>query len=35
MEEAAKNKDKVEVERLNMRLAEYLSVVKVVIRNDN
>ena len=35
MEEAAKNKDKVEVAKLNMRLAEYLSVVKVVIRNDN
>jgi HPt (histidine-containing phosphotransfer) domain-containing protein len=35
IEEAAKSKDKVEVEKLNMMLAEYLSVVKVVTRRND
>ncbi len=34
MEEAAKSGDKDEVERLNNRLAEYLSVVEVVVQED-
>jgi HPt (histidine-containing phosphotransfer) domain-containing protein len=35
IEEAAKNKDKLEVRKLNIRLAEYLSVVKVVTRHND
>jgi hypothetical protein len=35
MEAAAKNKDNLEVGKLNMRLAEYLSVVKVVTRHND
>ncbi|HEX3037322.1 MAG TPA: Hpt domain-containing protein [Thermodesulfobacteriota bacterium] len=34
IEEAAKNKDKLEIEKLNMRLNEYLAVVMIVIQND-